>query len=166
MYVTRSFVNTASLRQNPNRDSLAVSHIYLTGLSHISHRHPDIPTNTLKPIKILLRDSEDASTSIQATQQQSQSPSTNTTGFTCPSVVRPLLQVQGWSHKSHEGSIVQRRSSKPDNIAPMNVQLHVCVHYYDVPRRTYLGLKGRYDHIGLMNILPSCFSYVQIQIRG
>uniref|UniRef100_A0A8D8Y3G3 Uncharacterized protein n=1 Tax=Cacopsylla melanoneura TaxID=428564 RepID=A0A8D8Y3G3_9HEMI len=163
MYVTRSFVNTASLRQNPNPG--LSSHNYISP-SCLTFLTSDIPTNTLKPIKILLRDSEDASTSIQATQQQSQSPSTNTTGFTCPSVVRPLLQVQGWSHKSHEGSIVQRRSSKPDNIAPMNVQLHVCVHYYDVPRRTYLGLKGRYDHIGLMNILPSCFSYVQIQIRG
>uniref|UniRef100_A0A8D8Y3T3 Uncharacterized protein n=1 Tax=Cacopsylla melanoneura TaxID=428564 RepID=A0A8D8Y3T3_9HEMI len=114
MYVTRSFVNTASLRQNPNRDSLAVSHIYLTGLSHISHRHPDIPTNTLKPIKILLRDSEDASTSIQATQQQSQSPSTNTTGFTCPSVLSSKSKAGLTSHMrgaSCRGGVQSRTTS-------------------------------------------------------
>uniref|UniRef100_A0A8D9BXS4 C2H2-type domain-containing protein n=1 Tax=Cacopsylla melanoneura TaxID=428564 RepID=A0A8D9BXS4_9HEMI len=92
MYVTRSFVNTASLRQNPNPG--LSSHNYISP-SCLTFLTSDIPTNTLKPIKILLRDSEDASTSIQATQQQSQSPSTNTTGFTCPSCGRSCKSKAG-----------------------------------------------------------------------
>uniref|UniRef100_A0A8D8SBZ8 Uncharacterized protein n=1 Tax=Cacopsylla melanoneura TaxID=428564 RepID=A0A8D8SBZ8_9HEMI len=156
MYVTRSFVNTASVRQNPNRDSQV---IYLTVILTFQQT-PSCRSRSF---------SETARTPPPVSRLPSSSrshPPPTPLGSPVRRVVRPLLQVQGWSHKSHEGSIVQRRSSKPDNIAPMNVQLHVCVHYYDVPRRTYLGLKGRYDHIGLMNILPSCFSYVQIQIRG
>jgi hypothetical protein len=43
--------------------------------------------------------------------------------------VRPALQIKGGIAESPEGRIVQRNSSKRDNIEAMNVQLHV--HYLD-----------------------------------